>query len=324
MKKKAFITGINGQDGSYLAEYLLTKDYEVYGIVRRNSIAEHQESRIDHLVGNGVNTEYGDLLDVSSLERMIRTIQPDEIYNIGAQSHVRISMDIPQFTVQTNALGVLNILEAYKNNCPKARFYQASSSEMFGRSVDEDGYQRETTKMSPTSPYGCAKVFGYNIVQHYRNAYNLFAVNGILFNHESPRRGSNFVTNKVVKASVKIKNGLQDKLLLGNLDAYRDWGHSKDYVRAMHMIINHTEPDDFVCATGVTNSVRVMCDYVFSQLGLDYKDYVTQDPKFMRPEDIQYLKGDATKLKTTFGWSPEYTFETLMDEMIEHWVNNYK
>ena len=324
MKKKAFITGINGQDGSYLAEYLLTKDYEVYGIVRRNSIAEHQESRIDHLVGNGVNTEYGDLLDVSSLERMIRTIQPDEIYNIAAQSHVRISMDIPQFTVQTNALGVLNILEAYKNNCPKARFYQASSSEMFGRSVDEDGYQRETTKMSPTSPYGCAKVFGYNIVQHYRNAYNLFAVNGILFNHESPRRGSNFVTNKVVKAAVKIKNGLQDKLLLGNLDAYRDWGHSKDYVRAMHMIINHTEPDDFVCATGVTNSVRDMCDYVFSQLDLDYKNYVTQDPKFMRPEDIQLLRGDATKLKTTFGWKPEYTFEKLMDEMIEHWVNIYK
>ena len=324
MKKKAFITGINGQDGSYLAEYLLTKDYEVYGIVRRNSIAEHQESRIDHLVGNGVNTEYGDLLDVSSLERMIRTIQPDEIYNIGAQSHVRISMDIPQFTVQTNALGVLNILEAYKNNCPKARFYQASSSEMFGRSVDEDGYQRETTKMSPTSPYGCAKVFGYNIVQHYRNAYNLFAVNGILFNHESPRRGSNFVTNKVVKAAVKIKNGLQDKLLLGNLDAYRDWGHSKDYVRAMHMIINHKEPDDFVCATGVANSVRDMCDYVFSQLDLDYKNYVTQDPKFMRPEDIQLLRGDATKLKTTFGWKPEYTFEKLMDEMIEHWVNNYK
>ena len=324
MKKKAFITGINGQDGSYLAEYLLTKDYEVYGIVRRNSIAEHQESRIDHLVGNGVETEYGDLLDVSSLERMIRTIQPDEIYNIAAQSHVRISMDIPQFTVQTNALGVLNILEAYKNNYPKARFYQASSSEMFGRSVDEDGYQRETTKMSPTSPYGCAKVFGYNIVQHYRNAYNLFAVNGILFNHESPRRGSNFVTNKVVKAAVKIKNGLQDKLSLGNLDAHRDWGHSKDYVRAMHMIINHTEPDDFVCATGVTNSVRDMCDYVFNKLDLDYKDYVIQDPKFMRPEDIQYLRGDATKLKTTFGWVPKYTFETLMDEMIEHWVDIYK
>ena len=323
MKKKAFITGINGQDGSYLSEYLLEKDYKVYGIVRRNSIAEHQESRIDHLIGNGVETEYGDLLDVSSLERMIRTIKPDEIYNIAAQSHVRISMDIPQFTVQTNALGLLNILEAFKNNCPTARFYQASSSEMFGRTVDEDGYQRETTKMSPTSPYGCTKVFGYNMVQHYRNAYNLFATNGILFNHESPRRGSNFVTNKVVKAAVKIKKGLQEKLALGNMDAYRDWGHSKDYVRAMHMIINHTEPDDFVCATGVTNSVREMCDYVFSRLDLNYKDFVIQDKRFLRPEELKYLRGDSTKLRTTFGWKPEYTFETLMDEMIDHWLTIY-
>ena len=323
MKKKAFITGINGQDGSYLSEYLLEKDYKVYGIVRRNSIAEHQESRIDHLIGNGVETEYGDLLDVSSLERMIRTIKPDEIYNIAAQSHVRISMDIPQFTVQTNALGLLNILEAFKNNCPTARFYQASSSEMFGRTVDEDGYQRETTKMSPTSPYGCTKVFGYNMVQHYRNAYNLFATNGILFNHESPRRGSNFVTNKVVKAAVKIKKGLQEKLALGNMDAYRDWGHSKDYVRAMHMIINHTEPDDFVCATGVTNSVRDMCDYVFSRLDMNYKDFVIQDKRFLRPEELKYLKGDSTKLRTTFGWKPEYTFETLMDEMIDHWLTIY-
>lgn len=323
MKKKAFITGINGQDGSYLSEYLLEKDYKVYGIVRRNSIAEHQESRIDHLIGNGVETEYGDLLDVSSLERMIRTIQPDEIYNIAAQSHVRISMDIPQFTVQTNALGLLNILEAFKNNCPTARFYQASSSEMFGRTVDEDGYQRETTKMSPTSPYGCTKVFGYNMVQHYRNAYNLFATNGILFNHESPRRGSNFVTNKVVKAAVKIKKGLQEKLALGNMDACRDWGHSKDYVRAMHMIINHTEPDDFVCATGVTNSVRDMCDYVFSRLDLNYKDFVIQDKRFLRPEELKYLRGDSTKLRTTFGWKPEYTFETLMDEMIDHWLTIY-
>ena len=323
MKKKAFITGINGQDGSYLSEYLLEKDYKVYGIVRRNSIAEHQESRIDHLIGNGVETEYGDLLDVSSLERMIRTIQPDEIYNIAAQSHVRISMDIPQFTVQTNALGLLNILEAFKNNCPTARFYQASSSEMFGRTVDEDGYQRETTKMSPTSPYGCTKVFGYNMVQHYRNAYNLFATNGILFNHESPRRGSNFVTNKVVKAAVKIKKGLQEKLALGNMDAFRDWGHSKDYVRAMHMIINHTEPDDFVCATGVTNSVRDMCDYVFSRLDMNYKDFVIQDKRFLRPEELKYLRGDSTKLRTTFGWKPEYTFETLMDEMIDHWLTIY-
>jgi GDPmannose 4,6-dehydratase len=323
MKRTAFITGINGQDGSYLAEYLLEKDYKVYGIVRRNSIAEHQESRIDHLVGNGVETEYGDLLDVSSLERMIRNIKPDEIYNIGAQSHVRISFDVPQFTVQTNALGVLNMLEAFKYHCPNSRFYQASSSEMFGRSVEEDGFQRETTKMEPTSPYGCAKVFGYNIVRHYRFAHKLFAVNGILFNHESPRRGSNFVTNKVVKSAVKIKNGLQDKLPLGSLDSYRDWGHSKDYVRAMNMMLNHTEPDDFVCATGVTNSVGDMCDYVFGKLDMDYKDYVTQDERFMRPEDLKYLRGDSTKLRKTFGWKPEYTFETLMDEMIDHWLKIY-
>jgi len=322
-KKKAFITGINGQDGSYLAEYLLGKDYKVFGIVRRNSIAEHQESRIDHLVNNGVETEYGDLLDVSSLERMIGNVKPDEIYNIAAQSHVRISMDIPQFTVQTNAIGVLNILEAYRNNCPSAHFYQASSSEMFGRSVDDDGYQRETTKMSPTSPYGCSKVFGFNIVQHYRYAYDLFAVNGILFNHESPRRGSNFVTNKVVKGAVRIKKGLQKNLALGNLDASRDWGHSKDYVRAMHMIINHSEPDDFVCATGVTRSVRDMCNYVFKKLNLDYKKYVVQDKRFMRAEELPYLRGDARKLRETFGWEPKYTFEMLMDEMIEHWKKIY-
>jgi len=319
MKKKAFITGINGQDGSYLSELLLEKDYKVYGIVRRNSIAEHQESRIDHLVGNGVETAYGDLLDVSSLERYIRKIKPDEIYNIAAQSHVRISMDIPQFTVQTNTLGLLNILEAYKNNCPEARFYQASSSEMFGRSVDEDGYQRETTPMHPTSPYGCTKVFGFNMVQHYRIAYNLFACNGILFNHESPRRGSNFVTNKVVKAAVMIKKGLQDKLVLGNIDSYRDWGHAKDYVMAMHLILNHKEPDDFVCATGITKSVADMCDYVFSRLDLDYKDYLIQNQKFMRAEELKYLRGDATKLRETLGWRPTYTFEELMDEMIEHW-----
>ena len=322
MKKKAFITGINGQDGSYLAELLLEKDYKVYGIVRRNSVAEHQQSRIDS-IRHDIEVEYGDLLDVSSLERMIRTIQPDEIYNIAAQSHVRISMDIPQFTVQTNALGLLNVLEAYKNNCPTARFYQASSSEMFGRSVDEDGYQRETTPMHPTSPYGCTKVFGFNMVQHYRNAYKLFACNGILFNHESPRRGSNFVTNKVVKSAVRIKNGLQNELPLGNLDAFRDWGHSKDYVRAMHMIINHTEPDDFVCATGVSRSVGDMCDYVFNKLDLNYKDYVTQDDRFMRAEELKYLCGDSTKLRETFGWEPEYTFETLMDEMIEHWLEIY-
>ena len=324
MKKKAFITGINGQDGSYLSEYLLSKDYKVYGIVRRNSISEHQESRIDHLIGNGVETEYGDLLDVSSLERMIRLIKPDEIYNIAAQSHVKISMEIPQFTVQTNTIGLLNMIEAYKNNHPSARFYQASSSEMFGRSVDKDGFQRETTRMSPTSPYGCSKVFGYNIIKHYRNAYNLFAVNGILFNHESPRRGSNFVTNKVVKTAVQIKKRIKDKLVLGNLDSFRDWGHSKDYVRAMHMIINHNEPDDFVCATGVTKSVRDMCDYVFKKLNLDYKDFVLQDKKYMRAEELDYLRGDSSKLRSVLGWEPEYSFEMLMDEMIDHWMKIIK
>jgi len=322
-KRKAFITGINGQDGSYLAEHLLEKDYEVYGIIRRHSIAEHQESRIDHLVGEGVETQYGDLLDVSSLERMLGTIKPDEIYNIGAQSHVRISFDVPQFTVQTNALGVLNMLEAYKYHCPNARFYQASSSEMFGRSVDEDGFQRETTRMEPTSPYGCAKVFGYNIVRHYRFAHKLFAVNGILFNHESPRRGSNFVTNKVVKAAVRIKLGLQPDLELGNMDAYRDWGHSKDYVRAMHMIVNHDTPDDFVVSTGETRSVRDMCEHVFKRCGLNYVDYVKQNPKFLRAEELKYLKGDCTKIKETLGWSPEYTFESMMDEMVDHWMKEF-
>ena len=322
MKKKAFITGISGQDGSYLAELLLEKDYDVYGIVRRNSVPENQSSRIDH-ISELITLDYGDLLDVSSLERLIRIIAPDEIYNIAAQSHVRVSMDIPQFTIQANALGLLNILEAYKNNCASARFYQASSSEMFGRSVDEDGYQRETTPMHPTSPYGCTKVFGFNMVVHYRHAYNLFASNGILFNHESPRRGSNFVTNKVVKSAVEIKKGLRKSLPLGNLDSFRDWGHSKDYVKAMHMIINHTEPDDFVCATGVTNSVGDMCKYVFDKLGMNYLDFVTQDERYLRSEDLKYLRGDSTKLRKTFGWKPEYTFETLMDEMIEHWLMFY-
>ena len=321
--KKAFITGISGQDGSYLTEYLLELGYEVHGIVRRNSVPEHQQSRIDFYRKN-LHVNYGDLTDASGLERLLKKIQPDEIYNLGAQSHVRISYDVPNYTVQTNALGVLNILEAYRNACPEAKFYQASSSEMFGSSVDEDGFQRETTRMTPVSPYGCSKVFAYNIVHNYRNAYKLHASNGILFNHESPRRGSNFVTNKVVKGAVMIKKGKSTKLEMGNMDSFRDWGHSKDYVRAMHMIVNHNVADDFVVATGTTHSVKDMTNYVFSKLGLDYKEFVVQNPIFLRPEELPYLRGDCSKLKKTFNWEPEYTFESMMDEMIEFWIENIK
>lgn len=318
MTKKALITGIAGQDGSYLSEYLLEQGYEVHGIIRRSSVAENQDSRIQHLNGQ-ITTHYGDLLDYPSLVRIMSEVRPDEIYNLGAMSHVRISFDMPSFTIQTNALGVLNMLEVYRSICPQAGFYQASSSEMFGNSVDADGVQRLTTPMNPVSPYGCAKVMGYNLVRHYRHAYNLHACNGILFNHESPRRGSNFVTNKVVKTAVQIKKGLRDKLELGNLDSYRDWGHSKDYVRAMHMIINHHEPDEFIVATGETHSVRDLVDIVFTKLGMNYKDYVIQNPKYMRPEELKYLKGDSSKAREILGWQPEYTFETLLDDMIQRW-----
>jgi len=318
VKKKAFITGIAGQDGSYLSEHLLEKDYEVYGIVRRNSTPEHQESRIGHLE-NKVETMYGDLMDPSSLEHYIRVIQPDEIYNLAAQSHVRISFDIPQFTTLVNALGTMNVLEAMKKFVPGSKFYQASSSEMFGNTIDFDSFQRETTPMHPTSPYGCAKVYSYNLTRHYRHAYKLFISNGILFNHESPRRGSNFVTNKIVKAAVKIKLGLQEDVVLGNMDSFRDWGHSYDYVRAMVKILEHNTPDDFVIATGQTHSVRELCEYVFKKLELDYTKHIKQDPKFMRPEELKYLRGDSTKARVNLGWKPTYTFETLLDEMIESW-----
>ena len=323
--KKAFITGINGQDGSYLSEYLISLGYQVHGIVRRNSTSENQSARLEPSfeLGN-LFTYYGDLLDQGSLERLLEKIEPDEIYNLAAQSHVRVSFDIPQFTSNTNAIGILNIMEAYKRTCPNAKFYQASSSEMFGLTVEEDGFQRETTVMNPVSPYGCFKVFGYNIVRHYRRAYKLHAVNGILFNHESPRRGSNFVTNKVVKAACSIKLGLQDKLELGNMDSYRDWGHSKDYVKAMHAIISHDIPDDFVVSTMETHSVREMCDLVFKYLDLNYQDYVLQNPKFLRAEELPYLKGDSTKIRKTLGWKPEYTFEALMHEMCDHWMDVLK
>ncbi len=318
-KKRALITGISGQDGSYLAELLLEKGYEVYGIIRRHSVAEHQDSRIGHL-GERVRTLYGDLLDISSLEKAVKLAKPDEIYNLAAMSHVRISFDIPQQATQVNALGVVNLLETYKNYRPQARFYQASSSEMFGNSRDRDGFQRETTPMTPVSPYGCAKVFGYNIVRNYRKAYGLFACNGILFNHESPRRGSNFVTTKVVKTAVEIKKGLAKRLELGNLDSFRDWGHSKDYVRAMHAIVNHKQPDDFVIATGDTHSVRQLCEIVFRKLGMDYRDYVAQNPKFLRPDELKYLRGDSGRARRILKWKPQYEFRSLVEEMVDHWM----
>ena len=318
--KKALITGISGQDGSYLAEYLLSLNYEVYGIIRRNSVAENQQYRIEH-IKEKLNIFYGDLTDQTSIEKVLTEVKPDEIYNLAAQSHVRISFDIPQYTAQTNALGVLNMLEAYKRLCPTSKFYQASSSEMFGLTVENDGFQRETTVMNPVSPYGCSKVFGYNMVRHYRRAYNLHACNGILFNHESPRRGSNFVTSKVIKSACMIKLGMLDKLEMGNMDSYRDWGHSKDYVRAMHAIINHEKADDFVVSTMETNSVRNLCEIVFEYLDLDYKDYVTQNPKYMRPEELPYLKGDSTKARTILRWKPDYDFAMTMKEMVDHWMD---
>ncbi len=321
--KKAFITGINGQDGSYLAEHLLSLGYEIHGIVRRNSVPEHQQSRIES-IRDKIQVYYGDVLDQTGLQKLLDKIQPDEIYNLAAQSHVRISFDIPEFTLQTNSNGVLNMLEAYRRSCPKAKFYQASSSEMFGNSVDEDGFQRETTPMTPVSPYGCSKLSAYSLVRNYRRAYGLHAVNGILFNHESPRRGSNFVTNKVVKTAVEIKHGLKNKLVVGNMDSYRDWGHSKDYVKAMHLLLNQNTPEDYVVSTMTTHSVREMIEYVFNKLDLDYTQYVVQDQEFMRPEELKYLKGDSTKIRKELGWKPEYTFEMLMDEMIEHWDEQTK
>ena len=316
--KKALITGINGQDGSYLSELLLEKGYEVWGILKRNSVAENQTARLDG-VFNKINLEYADMLDLASLNRVLEQVKPDEIYNLAAQSHVRISFDQPIYTTQVVAIGTLNILESMKLLCPNSKFYQASSSEMFGNSFDEDGFQRETTPMHPTSPYGCAKVYGYNITRNYRHSYNLFASNGILFNHESPRRGSNFVTNKVAKEAVRIKYGLTDKLLLGNLDATRDWGHAKDYVKCMWLILQQDTPDDFVCSTGISHTVRELCEYVFSKLDLDYKDYVGVDQKYMRPEELTDLKGDSGKARWMLDWKHEYTFETMLDEMVEHW-----
>jgi GDPmannose 4,6-dehydratase len=323
MGKKAIITGINGQDGSYLAELLLEKEYEVIGTLKRNSVAENQTFRLDSVFGK-IKLEYADLTDMASLVRIITKYMPDEIYNLAAQSHVGISFDQPVYTAQATGVGTLNLLEAIRLIKPNIKVYQASSSEMFGNTIDKDGYQRETTQLNPVSPYGCAKVFSYNICRNYRNSYGMFISNGILFNHESPRRGTNFVTNKVVKEAVKIKLGLSKELKLGNLDATRDWGHAKDYVRAMWEILQLDKPEDFVCSTGISHSVRELCDYVFSSLELDWRTYVKQDERYLRPEELNNLKGDSSKLRIITGWRPTYTFETMLDEMIKYWLNYYK
>jgi GDPmannose 4,6-dehydratase len=321
--KKALITGINGQDGSYLAEFLLSMGYEVHGILRRNSVAENQTARLDSCYEQ-LNLYYGDLTDLSSLIDIFQKVQPDEVYNLAAQSHVRVSFDVPVQTAMVTGLGVLNIIEACKLVCPQTKIYQASSSEMFGNSIDDDGYQRETTAMLPVSPYGCAKVFAYNICRNYRNAYDMFISNGILFNHESPRRGSNFVTEKIVKGAVNIATGKQKELQLGNLDARRDWGHAKDYVQAMWLMLQADEPGDYVCATGISHSVRDVCEHVFNKLGMNYKDYITINEKYVRPEELHDLKGDSTRIREELGWKPEYTFETMLDEMVVNNKNYYK
>ena len=322
--KVALITGISGQDGSYLAELLIEKGYKVVGLLRRQSVAENQTSRLNLSKSlsyglDQIELVYADLLDESSIFSIIQKYKPQEIYNLAAMSHVRISYDIPSFTIKTNSLGVLNILEAIRGFSPDSKFYQASSSEMFGNSIDKDGVQRIDTPMQPVSPYGCSKLLAYRLTVHYRQAYKLHLTSGILFNHESPRRGSNFVTNKVVKGAVMIKKGKLDTLEMGNLDASRDWGHSYDYVRAMYLIMQHDVPRDWVVATGETRSVRELCKYVFEKLEMDYKDYVKLNTKFLRSEELNLLKGDPEEVNRELGWKPKYNFNSMIDEMIEFW-----
>ena len=317
--KRAVITGISGQDGSYLAELLLEKGYEVWGLLRRHSIPENQTTRLNELglfTNPKVHLVYGDITDLPSLLNIFREVTPHEIYNLAAQSHVKISFDQPSFTTHADAEGLLNVLEAARHSCPDSKIYQAGSSEMFGNEYDEDGYRRETTNMRPVSPYGCAKLYAFNLARVYRSSYDMFVANGILFNHESPRRGLNFVTNKVVDGAVKIYRGEQRTLALGNLDASRDWGHAQDYVRAMWLMLQHDEPDDFVCAMGESHTVRNLCEEVFSEVDMDYRDYVTIDPKYFRPTELHDLKGDASKLRETLGWEPAYSFRSMIEEMV--------
>ena len=318
-RKRALITGITGQDGSYLAEFLLAKDYEVHGIVRRSS--SFNTHRIEHLYVDPHNPKarlflhYGDLVDGTGLREILTRVQPDEVYNLGAQSHVRVSFDQPVYTVQTDALGTINLLEAIRDTRLPTRFYQASSSEMYGKVVETP--QKETTPFHPRSPYACAKVFSYWQTVNYRESYSMYACNGILFNHESPRRGETFVTRKITRAATRIKEGLQGKLFLGNLDAKRDWGFAGDYIEAMWMMLQQAQADDFVIATGETHSVREFLDECFALLNLDWKKYVDVDPRYFRPAEVDLLLGDSSKARKAMGWKPRVTFKGLVKMMID-------
>jgi GDPmannose 4,6-dehydratase len=309
---KALITGITGQDGSYLAEFLLAKGYDVYGLVRRSST--ETLGRIDH-IKDRLNLVHGDLLDEISLFHLLESIQPDEIYNLAAQSFVHTSWNQPVLTGEFTALGVTRMLDAMRFTCPKARFYQASSSEMYGKVKAVP--QAEETPFHPRSPYAVAKVYGHYITLNYRESYGLFTVSGILFNHESPRRGKEFVTRKISDGVARIKMGLLNELRMGNLDAKRDWGFAGDYVKAMWLMLQQPEPDDYVIATGKSHSVREFLDRAFARVGLNWKEYVVTDPKFLRPAEVEFLLGDATKAREKLGWIPEVDFEGLVNMMVD-------
>jgi GDPmannose 4,6-dehydratase len=323
MAKTALISGITGQDGSFLAEVLLEKGYDVCGIIRRSS--SFNTDRIDHLYqdphekGTRLRLVYGDLNDSSSLNTILRQVQPDEIYNLGAQSHVRVSFDIPEYTGEVTGLGTVRLLEAIRETGMSPKFYQASSSELYGKVFESP--QSETTPFYPRSPYACAKAYAYYITVNYRESYGLFATNGILFNHESERRGETFVSRKITRAATRIKLGLQDKLYMGNLDARRDWGYARDYVEAMWMIMNADEPDDYVVATGETHSVREFLEKTFSHLDLDWEKYVEIDPRYFRPAEVDLLLGDASKMRDKLGWEPKVTFDDLVKLMTDYDLN---
>jgi len=312
VKRKAFITGITGQDGSYLAEILLEKGYDVFGMVRRSS--SFNTARIDHIFGD-IELVFGDLSDASVLNQLMRTIRPDEVYNLGAQSHVRVSFDVPEYTADTDAMGTLRLLDAIREEGVQARFYQASSSEMFGKAREVP--QTEETPFHPRSPYGVSKVFSYWITRNYREAYGMFAVNGILFNHESPRRGPTFVTRKITRAVGAILRGEQNELRLGNLEAKRDWGYAKDYMDGAWRMLQLDEPDDFVLATGEAHSVQEFLDVAFGYAGLDWKDYVKIDERYFRPAEVDILIGDYSKAKAALGWEPTVRFHDLVQMMVD-------